>query len=983
MSQPRRLASGGRIARDRPLAFTFDGQGYTGYAGDTLASALLANGVGVVNRSIKLHRPRGIVGRGSEEPNAILQIGRGPATLADQRATQTELYEGLDAWPVVGRTGRDPQAAFAALAPLMPAGFYYKTFMAPQGWWERYEQVIRPAAGSGIAPDGPDPDVYDRVYAHCDVLVAGGGPAGLAAALAAARSGARVILAHEQWEFGGGLLQTHTRLDGVPAADWVMAVLAELAAHPEVTVLPRTAVFGLYDHGYAGLVERLTDHLPQAERAGPRERYWRVRARQVVVAAGAIERPIVFADNDRPGVMTASAVTTYLRRYAVAPGRRAVVFTNNDSAYACVTALEEAGIPVTVADAREQPAPLAEAARARGVTVHTGAAVAAVHGTRGVSAATVTDLAGRNARRLDCDIVAVSGGWNPSVHLHSHVRGALAFEAEHAMFVPGDGPAHVHCAGACRGAFDPATAIADGARAGATAAGAAGLTAHAFEPPRADGTDPGPGHLRVLWRAPEPDGRHRPAFVDLQNDVKIADLALAVREGYQAMEHVKRYSVLGFGTDQGRLGNIVGAGIVAELRGEDVGEVGTTTFRPAWTPVTFGAIVAEEQRERFDPVRTTPMHEWHAAHGARFEDVGQWKRAWYYPREGEDMDAAVRRECRATQRGIGVLDYSTLGKIDIQGPDAAELLNRVYTNGWKSLKVGRCRYGLMLDENGMVYDDGVTARLGEKHYLMSTTTGGAARVLAWLERWLQTEWPELDVYLTSVTDHWATVSLAGPHSRDLVGDLGTDIDLDQEAFPFMSIREGLIAGIEGRIQRVSFSGELTFELSVPADYGLWLWERVMALGERYGATPYGTETMHVLRAEKGFIIVGQDTDGSVSPIDLGMGGLVSDKKDCLGKRALARPELQRTDRPQLVGLLPDDPGRVIPEGAQLVAEPGEPPLAMEGWVTSSYFGARIGRSFALAMVNGGRERHGERLHAWDVDAGIIPVRVTQPMFYES
>jgi len=973
-----RLPAGGRIDRDRPLAFTFNGERLQGFAGDTLASALLANDVHLVSRSIKLHRPRGIVGRGPEEPNALLQVGRGASALPNMRATELPLTDGLEVRSVNGRpsVNTDLMAAFDVAGKLMPAGFYYKTFMAPRGWWERYERIIRPAAGTGLVPDGWDPDRYEKVEAHCDVLVAGAGAAGLAAALAAARAGARVILADEQGEPGGGLLASRARIDGRPAAEWGAAVRAELEALPEVRVLPSTTVFGHYDHRFVGLLERVHEQRPDAP---VRERFWRVRTRELVIAAGAIERPIAFPHNDRPGIMTASAVREYVERYAVRPGREAVVLTNNDSAYATARSLLDAGARVTVVDVRRDPGAAAEAARGEGARIVPGSVVAGSRGRRRVRQVAVRGPDGRE-QALDCDLVAVSGGWNPAVHLHSHARGELRWAPALASFVPADDLPYARSAGACRGTFDLAAAIGEGLAAGAGAAKAAGAgDGSTPAAPAVTAAEPGPGALEVLWRV---HGKG-PAFVDLQNDVKASDLELALREGYRSIEHVKRYSVLGFGTDQGKLGNLVGMGIVAEALQQPPEAVGTTTYRPAWTPVTFGALVGPETGELFQPIRRTPMHEWHEAEGAVFEDVGQWKRARYYPRSGEDMDAAVARECLATHRGVGVLDYSTLGKIDIQGPDAVTLLERVYTNNWRKLAVGRCRYGLMLDENGMVLDDGVTARLGEQHYLMYTSTGGAARVLAWLERWLQTEWPELEVYLTSVTDHWATVSLAGPHSRELLRDLDTDIPLDAEAFPFMSLRTGSVAGMPARVQRVSFSGELTFEVSVPSDYGRGLWERVMAAGEAYGAMPYGTETMHVLRAEKGFIIVGQDTDGSISPLDLGMGGLISGRKDCLGKRSLQRPELQRADRPQWVGLAPEDPQRVVPEGAQLVAAPdAQPPVPMHGWITSSYHAARLGRSIALGFVNGGRERHGERLYAWDVDAGAIPLTVTSPVFFD-
>ncbi|HET6522555.1 MAG TPA: FAD-dependent oxidoreductase, partial [Geminicoccaceae bacterium] len=762
---------------------------------------------------------------------------------------------------------------------LLPAGFYYKTFMWPERLWEPlYERTIRRVAGLGRAPSEPDPDRYGHAHAHCDGRVAGGGPAGLTAALAAGRSGARVILADEQAELGGSLLAEPAdggvRIGDRPAAAWLEAMTGELAALPEVRLLPRTTVFGYYDHNFLGLIER-------AEGGPVRQRLWKVRAGRVVLATGAIERPPVFAGNDLPGVVLAGAARTYVNRYGVRPGSRAVLLTTNDGAYATALDLHRAGVEVAaVVDARPEPAgEMPNRARAAGLRLLAGRAVVGAEGRRRLRAVRVMALAGDRVRgeaeTIACDLLAVSGGWNPAVHLFSQSRGRLRFEPERGVFLPGEPVQRQASAGACNGAFSLGACLAEGAAAGLEAARAAGLEPDPLEVPAT--TEPAEAPMRLLWRVP-PDGpRAAKAFVDLQNDVTAADLELAVREGYRSIEHVKRYTTTGMGTDQGKTANVNALAIVAEATGASIAEVGTTTFRPPYTPVTFGAVVGLNRGRLFDPVRTTPIHPWHEAHGARFEDVGQWKRAWYYPRDGETMREAVGRECRAAREAAGIMDASTLGKIDIRGPDAAELLNRVYTNAWSGLEVGRCRYGLMLREDGMVFDDGVTARLGERHYLMSTTTGNAARVLAWLEEWLQTEWPELKVYCTSVTEQYATVSLSGPRCREVLRRL-TDLDLDPDAFPHMAVREAEVAGVPARVFRVSFTGEVSYELQVPASYGLAVWEACMAAGAEFGITPYGTEAMHVLRAEKGYIIVGQETDGTVTPFDLGMEWIVGRRK---------------------------------------------------------------------------------------------------------
>jgi sarcosine oxidase subunit alpha len=994
--QPKRRPEGGRIHRDEPLEFTFNGKRYQGYRGDTIASALLANDVHRVGRSWKYHRPRGIIGSGAEEPNAIFQVGVGARTVPNQRGTQTELYDGLVARSVSGwpSLGFDLMAASGFFSRLMPAGFYYKTFMWPASMWMQYEHLIRKASGLGTSPDAPDPDTYVKRNAHCDVLVVGAGPVGLSAALAAGRSGARVIIADEQSEPGGSLLDGRERIDGVAATDWVAGTVAELERLPEVRLISRGTVFGYHDHNFLTIAERLTDHLPEPERQGqPRERLWRVRAKQVVLASGAIERPLVFANNDRPGIMLASSVSSYINRYAVVPGSRAVLFTNNDGAYQTALDLAGAGVEVAaVVDARSGPGgALPARVREAGIEILSGSVIVDTKGGKriqGVQAMALNpagDTVQGAARALACDLLALSGGWSPVVHLHAQSGGKPRFDQALACFVPGKSVQAERSAGAANGAFRLGACLAEGASSGAASARAAGFGDGAVTATPVT-EDVAEEPLLPLWLAPSPRpaGRGSKQFVDMQNDTTAADIILAAREGYRSVEHVKRYTAMGFGTDQGKLGNINGMAILARALGNDIPSTGTTTFRPNYTPVTFGAIAgADLGGLLFEPVRKTALHPWHEARGAAFEDVGQWKRPWYYPRPGESMQDAVNRECLAARNGVGILDASTLGKIDIQGPDAAEFLNRVYTNAWKKLGVGRCRYGLMLGEDGMVMDDGVSVRLGEQHFFMHTTTGGAARVMAWLERWLQTEWPTLKVYLTSVTDHWATAAVVGPKSREVVSRVCEGIDFSPEAFPFMSSREGAAAGIPARVNRISFSGELAYEVNVAADFGRHVWEALMQAGEPDGITPYGTETMHVLRAEKGYVIVGQDTDGSVTPGDLGMDKLVAKTKDCLGKRSLSRPDAVRTDRKQLVGLLSEVPEEVLPEGGQIVADPAAPiPTPMLGHVTSSYFSACLGRSIALALIKGGFSRIGESVHVPLADGRTLAARIASPVFYD-
>ncbi|MDX2695228.1 sarcosine oxidase subunit alpha family protein [Streptomyces ipomoeae] len=946
-----RLRQGGRVDRGTVLRFTVDGRELTGHPGDTVASALLANGLVEVAPSLYHGRPRGIVAAGVEEPGALLQLD-GPCSEGMLPATTVELYDGLSATTLSGMGRLDPT---------------------------------------------PDPAVYDKKYVHTDVLVVGAGPAGLAAAAAAAGSGARVILVDDQPEPGGSLLSGRTeRVGAQTAPEWVAEVRAALDAAPEVVVLHRTTAFGSYDANYVLALQRRTDHLgPAAPEGVSRQRLWHIRARQVILATGAHERPLVFAGNDRPGVMLAAAVRTYLNRYAVAPGSRAVVSTTNDSAYDTVADLHAAGIDIAaVVDARpELSHRAAEVAVATGVRVLTGSAVVDTAGMGRLTGVTVQalDESGQltgEPESFDCDLLAVSGGWSPVVHLHSQRQGRLRWDEDLVAFVPDGTVRDQQVVGAARGTYDLDGCLAEGARAGARAATEAGFPVPVPSP----GEVRSAGPVRALWLVPAPDGEPGTwdtHFVDLQRDVTVADVWRSTGAGMRGVEHVKRYTSLGTANDQGKTSGVNAIGVIAEALGAGAspGEIGTTAYRAPYTPVAFAALAGRERGELFDPERTTAIHSWHVAHGAVFEDVGQWKRPWYYPRPGEDMDTAVARECRAAREGVAFMDASTLGKIEIWGADAGEFLNRVYTNAFKKLKPGMARYGVMCKPDGMIFDDGVTLRLDDNRYFMTTTTGGAAGVLDWLEEWLQTEWPELDVHCTSVTEQWSTIAVVGPKSRQVMAQLAPDIDLSAEAFPFMAFRETTLAsGIPARICRISFSGELAYEINVSAWYGLAVWQQVYEAGQPYGITPYGTETMHVLRAEKGYIIVGQDTDGTVTPQDAGMSWVVSKQKDFIGKRSHSRADTSRTDRKQLVGLLPSDRTTRLPEGTQLVAPdvpitPEAGPVPMLGHVTSSYHSPALGRPFALALVADGQARKGQTLLA-PVGEDLVPVEVTDFVLYD-
>ncbi|MDQ0930743.1 sarcosine oxidase subunit alpha family protein [Streptomyces turgidiscabies] len=939
-TQPFRHPTRGRINRDRSLTFTFDGTEHHGYEGDTLASALLANGIIHTGTSIKLGRPRGIFSAGVEEPNAVIQI-EAPFPEPMLPAPTVELYDGL-------------------VATSLP--------------------------GQGRLATTPDPARYDAVHAHCDLLIVGAGPAGLAAAAAAARTGARVILADDRPEPGGSLLGTAEHLD------WVAETMSRLESAPDVRVLPRTTVFGYYDDNHLLAVERRTNHLGAAAPENvSRERVWRIRARRVVLATGAHERSLAFADNDRPGVMLAASARTYVNRHGVLPGRRAVVFTTNDSAYAAALDLSAAGVEVAaVVDTRPYPGEWAERARAAGIEVLAGHAIVGTEGGTRLSAVTVAPYegelteAGKTAGRREfaADLLLVSGGWNPVAQLFSQAGGKLRHDQALGTFVPDTCRQAVEVAGSASGALDLPSVLAQGVAAASRALAAEG---YAPEAPHLPVPDPAaqpqtpPMHVYAI-----PDASDTRSFVDLQRDVSVEDLARATGAGMRSVEHTKRYTTAGTANDQGRTSGLLASGIVAALLGVDISALGTTTFRPPYTPVSFATLAGRNRGALHDPVRTTALHDWHVEHGALFENVGQWKRPWYYPRPGEDMEAAVLRECAVARDSVAFMDASTLGKIDVQGPDAGVFLDLLYTNMMSTLKVGMIRYGVMCRPDGMIFDDGTVIRVAPDRFLVTTTTGNAAAVLDWMEEWSQTEWPDLRVHCTSVTEQWATVALVGPRSRDVLGSLAPQLAVDNADFPFMAWRETSVAGIEARVCRISFSGELAYEINVSPWEARALWEALYEAGAPYGITPYGTETMHVLRAEKGYPIIGQDTDGTVTPQDLGMSWVVSKKKpDFIGKRSYARADAVRPDRKHLVGLLPEDPGTFLPEGTQLVAESElpAPPVPMLGHVTSSYRSAALGRTFALALIKGGRERVGERLYAVARDR-LVPVTVASPVLYD-
>ncbi|MVO14886.1 sarcosine oxidase subunit alpha family protein [Parasedimentitalea huanghaiensis] len=994
-----RLANQGRlIDRSKPIEFTFNGNRMSGYEGDTLASALLANDQMMLGRSFKYHRPRGLVASGAEEPNSLVGLGNGERFEPNQRVTTTELFAGLSAqsqnhWPSLEF---DVGAINAHLSRFLPAGFYYKMFMYPKAFWKHvYEPIIRQSAGLGKAPDKElkDADTYEHFYFFADVVVVGGGIAGLQAAKAAAVTGAKVLLMEQTNTWGGRAPVDGGTIDGDTPEAWIEKTLAELEGMDNVTLRTRCMGSGVYDHGYVLGYERLTDHTPGD--AGPRHRLWRIRAKQIVTATGAIERPLSFAGNDVPGVMLAGALRDYVVNWGVTPGKRVVIATNNDDAYRTAITLHKAGVEVVrVLDARASGGgALMEEVRQLGIRVDPGRAIAKVTGGKRVAKVAICAQDGEGGAQEDvaADAVAMSGGWSPVVHLWSHCGGKLIWDNAQAHFRPDasrpplgdDGAGFVVAAGSANGALDLENTLTDATTAGAAAAKAAGFAKKAVKAPV--GSVQAEQPMAPVWLMPaKADIKLRmKTWLDYQNDVKVSDVQLAAREGYESVEHTKRYTTLGMATDQGKLSNINGLAVLADTLGSEIPQVGTTTFRPPYTPISMGAIGGEARGEIFQPIRKTPMHDWHDANGADWEPVGQWRRAYAFVRSNESVEDAVAREVKNTRENLGLLDASTLGKLVVKGPDAGKFLDMMYTNMMSNLKVGKCRYGLMCSENGFLIDDGVVARIDDDTWLCHTTTGGAERIHGHMEEWLQTEWWDWKVYVANVTEQLAQVAVVGPNARKVLEKL-SGMDVSKEALPFMEWRDGKIGEFDCRAYRISFSGELSYEIAVPASQGMAFWKALLEAGKEFGVMPYGTECLHIMRAEKGFIMIGDETDGTVIPQDLGLHWALSKKKeDYLGKRAHLRSHMADPDRWQLVGLETVD-GSVIPDGAYAVGEGlnANGQRNVFGRVTSTYHSPTLNKGIAMGLVHNGQKRMGEVIEFPGTDDKTYKAKIVDQVFYD-
>ena len=970
MTQKYRLDKGALVKRDKEISFKFNGKKYFGYEGDTLASALLANGVHLVGRSFKYHRPRGFIGAGVDEPNAKVQLYSGAKTEPNAVATEVELVEGL----VAKSQNCFPSVSFDFgeinnfLSKIFPAGFYYKTFMWPKNFWYKiYEPIIRKAAGLGVAPLKPDPDRYEHKFEYCDILVVGSGPSGLASALAAAKNGARVILAEDKPRFGGSLLTDEVTIGNKKGKDWADEAIEKLKTMPNVIVKKRSQVFGYYDHNMMVMFERTKDHLENPTQYIPRQRLWYIRAKEVIASTGSIERPLVFGNNDRPGIMLASAAKEYLKVYGVLVGKKPIIFTNNDSAYETAIEFKKNGIDPLVVDVRKNiESSVIREAKNLNIKIKFSHAIANTKGHLRVKSAMIGKLNEKKSNfesleEVSCDCVCVSGNWTPTVHLSSQSGNKLKFDETINAFIPNQSRQNENTIGSARGSFTLKKSLEEGFNKGFELSNK--ITKKNIKSDIPISNERINEEHDKLWCMPLPKNKNYKRCVDFQNDVYVSDIELAIREGFRSIEHVKRYTTLGMATDQGKTSNLNGLQLVSNIEKKIVPEVGHTTFRPPYTPVTIGAIVGREVGKDYRPTRKSPMHAWHEKNNAVFVDAGLWLRPRYYKQGKENLYEASKREAANVRSNVGLCDVTSLGKIDIKGSDSAEFLNRVYTNAWMKLPIGKARYGVMLREDGMIFDDGTTTRISENHFHMTTTTAQAVNVLAHLEHYLQVVWPELDVNVLSTTEQWAGAALAGPNSRNLLEKIFPEIDVSNEALPFMGYKEADLYGVPARIFRISFSGELAYEINVESGYGVFMWEKIIELGKEMGIEPYGTEALSTLRIEMGHV-AGSEIDGRTIPFDLSLDGMLSKKKDFIGKRSLSREGFVETGREKIVGVVPIDKKTMIPEGSHLVEDSNAKlPNPKLGHISASCWSVEYNNPFSLAILKDGKNKIGEKLYA--------------------
>ena len=990
MSQNFRLDKVGLINRSKKISFKFNGKNYFGYEGDTLASALIANGVHLVGRSFKYHRPRGFFGAGVDEPYAIVQLIRDNESIPNVRATEQELFEGLEAksvncWPNVNF---DIGSINNFLNKFFPAGFYYKTFMWPKSFWYKvYEPFIRKAAGFGVVTTNHDKERYEHKYEYCDLLVAGSGPSGLASAYAAAKNGARVILAEDKPRFGGSLLTSEVSIGNLSGKEWTENIISELKSMPNVTVKNRSQVFGYYDHNMLVMSERISDHLPKTNKYTPKQRLWYIRAKEVLISSGSIERPLVFGNNDTPGVMLSSAAKEYLKIYGVLVGKKPLVFTNNDSGYETAIEFKKNGIDPVVLDTRKDPSSeIVNEAKSLNIDIKFSYVVVAAKGYKKVKSADIAKISEDKKQlsqieSISCDCICVSGFWTPTIHLASQSGNKTKFNEDIDAFIPGQSKQNETVLGSAKGIFTLEETLKTSFEKGSELSKKITNKENNISLPSV--VEKKHSNHDKFWCVPLPEGKNYKRFLDFQNDVAVTDVQLALREGYRSIEHVKRYTTLGMATDQGKTSNLNGLQLVSDVENKVVPQVGHTTFRPPYTPVSIGAIVGREIGKHSKPTRKSPMHSWHEKNNAVFVDAGVWLRPRYYKQGNENLFEGSKREAKNVRQNVGVCDVTTLGKIDIKGPDAAELLNRVYTNAWLKLPVGKARYGAMLREDGIVMDDGTTTRISENHYHMTTTTAQAANVLSHLEYYLQLVWPELNVNVVSTTEQWAGAAIAGPKSRDVLQKLFPDLDVSNEGLPFMGYMEGNLFGVNAKIYRISFSGELAYEVNVESDNGNFMWEKIMKVGKEFNIQPYGTEALSTLRIEMGHV-AGSELDGRTIPYDNSLEGMVSKKKDFIGKRSLGKIAFVAPDRQKVVGVVPLDKKTSIPEGSYIVKDDkAKLPIPKLGHVSASCWSVEYDNPFSLAIIKDGKNMIGQKLYALSpLKNKTIPVEIVSSHYVD-